>query len=134
MRLIYIIKMFLISALLALIGTGCASTRAPSFESPFVIRETVHRDTTVYLPGATVWDTLRIPSLYTGERVRDTIFREYERTVYDPDTRARLTIAMNAIGTLRAKCEALPDTIYIPKIETQTVALIEHKARDELKS
>lgn len=59
-------------------------------------------DTTLYLPGATVYDTLHL---------HDTL--RMERTLLDTTGRAQLRFWRNRAGQLMAECKALPDTVRI---------------------
>lgn len=74
---------------------------------PQLLRETVVRDTTIYLQGATVHDTLfKLYELYTGG----------VRLIKDSSDRVELTTMRDKYNRLLITCRAKPDTLRVPKI------------------
>ncbi len=75
--------------------------------TPITQIETVIRDTTLYLPGATVYDTLSLT---------DTLIRTH--TIVDSAGRAQLVWWKDSYGRLLVRCSRAPDTLYIPTVKT----------------
>lgn len=69
----------------------------------------VYRDTTLYLPGAAVADTICLT---------DTLLLPgHVRVLTDTTGRARLTWYLTQNRLLAARCQALPDTVVLTKTE-----------------
>lgn len=71
-----------------------------------MVTETVYRDTTLYLPGATVRETVYQPG--------DTLF--CERTVVDSTGRAQLRWWRDYAGHIQAECTAKDTALTIQKV------------------
>lgn len=71
------------------------------------------RDTTIYLAGASVYDTLRFTDSLLTERV-----------IIDSTGRAQLSWLRDAYGRLLITCTALPDTVVLPGAIKETTKII----------
>lgn len=102
----YLVLIIIISWL-----SGCGTQRyAPVYE-----RTIVHSDTTIYLPGAVVRDTL--PGVVI--HARDSVFTE--RIVTDATGRAELRYIRDALGRLQVEARCKPDTIVVQRVRERIV-------------
>jgi len=78
--------------------------------------KTIEKDTTVYLQGKTVYDTLHI---------KDSVFINTfnDRTVIDSSSKVQLRFYKDRYNNLLVSCSREPDTIHIP-ITTHEVQTI----------
>lgn len=83
------------------------------FSRSDTIRYTVRKDTTIYIKGATVRDTITIDHLVTLTE-RDTI------TQYDPKTGMELQIWKDRYGQILAKCSRKDTVVVIPETKEIT--------------
>lgn len=84
----------------------------------FLAERTIERrDTTIYLPGATVRDTLPGVVIHS----RDSAFFHTERVVTDATGKAELRYIMDELGRLRIQARCKPDTVHVARIQERIV-------------
>lgn len=84
------------------------------------------RDTTIYIPGATVRDTMPGVVIHS----RDSVRYFTERVVVDPTGRAELRYLVDAVGRLHVEARCKPDTVFVPRVEVRTrdvERVVEHR-------
>ena len=91
--------------------SGCGVMR----RTPVYERTIERSDTTIYLPGAVVRDTL--PGVFI--HARDSVFTE--RIVTDATGRAELRYIRDALGRLQVEARCKPDTIVVQRVRERIV-------------